>query len=638
MRNPTIVLIAAALEFGMVLLTANGADEPASQVVRKTIEAGHGGNFTYRFFQHGVEVAFQTTPPYWDDILTESGRVPDGPVVEYYGDGKTIEAEMTYVSNRLHGEFRTYDTNGNLDIHCTYSNGMKQGVLRNYLESGKIRQETEYQEGKRWGTEKEWYSNGKLDRVSEWVNGELHGMAYTYHGNGQIRSAMSFVNGKIASVGTNFYDNGAVQRCTYYEGSDHTRREDEYHPNGALMATTTYVKYKRQGTVKRYFDNGQLSAETPYTNDLISGVVREYHRNGQLWAKRPYDRGKISGIAEKYATNGTLLESMSYSAGVLDGTATFYYSTGVVKAVEEYLAGTCILVSLYDPEGLLISSDDAKKDGIRRVYGKGGRLDLECEYVDGTRTATIQREFDREGRLKKETPYLANHIEGCVREFIEGWLWKESLYIAGQLHGESRIYRSDGSLFDVTLFDHDVLQSRKRYHPNGRLEGETYFNDGKRQGLERHYFSNGNLQVSCQYETGNQIGVTTLYDEAGWKRAELQKEKESKVVTIRSFHPNGHAKNTRTMQGDLLLDEHGDPMNGPLRTLYADGSLESEVILKDGKPAGRDYTEFHSNGQKKYEGSFIYDMPFFIEIQHAYDDQGRRIDLPKEKSARHLLF
>lgn len=638
MRNAKIILIAAALDVCLLLPVTTMAGEPPSPVVRKTIEARDGGNFTYRFFQHGVEVATQTTPPYWDEILTENGRVPDGPVVEYYRDGRTIEAEMTYFSNRLHGEYRTYYTNGNLYTYCTYSNGLKQGVLRNYGENGKIYQEWEYRGGKQWGRSKDWYSDGKLDRVSEWVNGKLDGMSYTYHGNGQIRSASSFANGKPTGVSTDYYDNGAVQRRSYYEGSDHTRRVDEYHLNGMLKATTTYVKYKCEGTAKRYFENGQLSAETPYTNDLIHGVATEYYRSGQLWTKRPYDNGKISGIAETYATNGSPLEAVTYSSGVLDGTSIFYYSTGGTKAVELYQTGTCILVSFYDPVGRLISNDEAKRDGIRREYGKAGHLELECVYADGTRTTTIEREFDREGRLKKETPYSAKRIDGCVREYVDGWLWKESFYVVGQLHGESRIYLRDGSLFEVTLFDHDALQSRKKYHPNGNLEDEAYFHSGMQQGWDRQYFSNGNLCVSCQFEEGKRIGVTTFYDEAGWKRSELEPEKEKGVGTIRLFYPNGHSKGTRRMRGDCLLDEHGEPMNGPLRTTYEDGAVESELILKDGKPAGREYTEFHSNGQKKYEGVFIYDMPFYIQIQHAYDDHGQSIDIPKEQSVKYLLF
>ena len=595
--------------------------------------------FEYNFLLRGKNIAMHETDPYFDAVLAETGRVPDGPVLEYHGDVKAVKAEMTYLNNRLHGEFKEYYQSGNLFTHCTYSNGMKHGVLRNYRDDGQIYQEWHYRAGKQWGTEKNWYSSGELDSVSEWVDGNLHGVSRTYHGNGSVRSQATFDHGKVIGEVLLYYENGDVQeRRRYHQGEFHSRTEKEYHHNGQLKAVRTFEKDQRQGPVRESFDNGQLSSETPYTDDKVHGVAKTFFRNGQLRTETPYCQDRINGTAKEYAEDGKLLQAVSYAAGLLDGQSKYNHSDGKLKAVEEYRQGKLVAVSYHDPSGERIPDAEVRRDGIRREYFGPGRLKVECFYVDESKTTTLVREFDEKGRIDKEAPLFGGITNGVVRQYVDGWLWKETPYVKGKLHGETRMRTREGSLWEITEFDNDERISVKRYHPNGKLESEMHFRDGKEHGWHRDFFTNGFPQMECQYKHGKLVGPTTSFDETGWKRVEYELDDEAQAMTFRLFHPSGKLKATRTLKRGQFVDHDGKPMNGPLRTLHENGALESEVMLKDGTPAADSYAEFHANGQLKYKGTFIDDMPLCIAIENAYDDQGHKIDLPREASIRSLLY
>ena len=73
-----------------------------------------------------------------------------------------------------HGEYKRWDENGQLSVHCFFVNGRYHG------------------EAKLW-----WYENGQLRRHCFFVNDEFHGEYKSWRDNGQLSVHCFYVNGDI---------------------------------------------------------------------------------------------------------------------------------------------------------------------------------------------------------------------------------------------------------------------------------------------------------------------------------------------------------------------------------------------------------------------------------------------------------
>ena len=96
-------------------------------------------------------------------------------------------------------------------------------------------------------------------------------------------------------------------------------------------------------------------------------------------------------------------------------------------------------------------SDEDKITGCvgKEYYYNNGQLEIESEtpFKNGKENG-IEKEYYKNGRLKRETPY------------------------------------TDGELNGV----------EKRYYENGQLAGETPFKNGKENGVEKSYYESGQLE------------------------------------------------------------------------------------------------------------------------------------------------
>ena len=57
----------------------------------------------------------------------------------------------------------------------------------------------------------------------------------------------------------------------------------------------------------------------------------------------------------------------------------------------------------------------------------------------------------------------------------------------------------------------------RKYFPNGQLNYEAYFADGKREGLSRSWWSNGNLRSETLFQNGLEEGVSWSWYQTGEK-------------------------------------------------------------------------------------------------------------------------
>lgn len=89
---------------------------------------------------------------------------------------------------------------------------------------------------------------------------------------------------------------------------------------------------------------------------------------------------------------------------------------------------------------------NGKENGIEKEYYKNGRLKRETPYTDGKANG-IEKKYYENGRLKGETPYTDGKLNGVVKEYYEtGELLREAPYKNGEHDGVAKIYDKNGQL------------------------------------------------------------------------------------------------------------------------------------------------------------------------------------------------
>lgn len=89
---------------------------------------------------------------------------------------------------------------------------------------------------------------------------------------------------------------------------------------------------------------------------------------------------------------------------------------------------------------------NGKENGIEKEYYKNGRLKRETPHTDGKANG-IEKKYYENGRLKGETPYTDGKLNGVVKEYYEtGELLREAPYKNGEHDGVAKIYDKNGQL------------------------------------------------------------------------------------------------------------------------------------------------------------------------------------------------
>ena len=87
------------------------------------------------------------------------------------------------------------------------------------------------------------------------------------------------------------------------------------------------------------------------------------------------------------------------------------------------------------------------------------------------------------------------------------------------------LFTSKGSPINGTVIDNNGLYTdyvngkknglQKSFYENKQLQMSTEYKNGLKHGMDSRYHPNGNLKIQRIYENGNQIGETKSWDENG---------------------------------------------------------------------------------------------------------------------------
>lgn len=299
---------------------------------------------------------------------------------KFFWDNGNLQLEGTYVNDKKHGFFKTYDENGNFLMVYKYENDV---LIENAKETKVLQKKTAY------------HSNGKIAITATYFQGKPEGIRREYDTNGVLVRGYVFEDGILRYEGITdekgqrqglwkeYYPTGELRAKGHYKNSNMTGDWKFYLTDKTIEISGEYdSKGRKTGEWQWFYPGGELLAVDHYEDGLLEGDFVEYDENGEQLTRGQY----ISGMEEGdwFYRHGEKIEKGSFYEGQQIGTWRTWFANGKVASEVQYEQGL--------------------PDGYYRTYWENGNSKISGHYISGER-AGIWHQYDQDGKLLLTTEY-----------------------------------------------------------------------------------------------------------------------------------------------------------------------------------------------------------------------------------------
>ncbi len=193
-----------------------------------------------------------------------------------------------------------------------------------------------------------------------------------------------------------------------------------------------------------------------------TSTKKTYWENGQLKSELTYKDGKLNGRAVWYYENGEKELEAYYKDNILDGKLLRWYENGLQEVESFY--------------------KDGKLNGKAVTYNGFGYVVLEENYRNDTLYGTYNKFYD------DGAPQVAGGYKDGL--FDGRWIY----------------YNNHGKIVGMGEFDHGS-GTQKAWWPNGKLKREVTYVHNVKNGAERWYNQDGELEKVVYYEDGEPVNI-----------------------------------------------------------------------------------------------------------------------------------
>lgn len=446
-------------------------------------------------------IAFQAT--------TQEIPVSDGYVVFRYPDG-SISSEGTMRNGKPDGYWKTYFENGILKSEGNRVEFELDGMWKFYNEAGILILEIEYREGKKHGIRKTYRDEEIM--VERFELDEKQGITEYFFKDGILMRTIPFQNGLEQGNGFEYDRKGNIITLTEYRRGFVINRESINRSDRNGM---------KQGRWKHFYENGALSEEGFYRNDKRDGYFKTYDRDGNLLELKKFVDGeevadapeiiKTEVVTEYYET-GVISSVTNYRKGVPEGVSRMYANDGTIVKALIYIAGNIVGEGVMDEEG--------NKEGPWKEYYIDGKLRASGAYLKNRKTGKWVF-YHENGLVEQQGTFdeQGKPIGKWIWNYENGNLWREEYFVNGLVDGLVTEYDPDGNIISEGEYFEGLEEGKWIFKSeNHRIEG-TY-TAGKRNGIWRHFYKNGQLSFEGQFIDDNPNGQHVYYWEDGKKKDE----------------------------------------------------------------------------------------------------------------------
>ena len=203
-------------------------------------------------------------------------------------------------------------------------------------------------------------------------------------------------------------------------------------------------------------------------------------------------KGEKNGKYTAYFTDGSINALRTYKNNEIDGKETLYYNDETGRGMAH-----------------IYNYKNGKQDGLQQSYIEPSQGEYYFKYV---RT----EEFYKDGYMTWRKTYdVDGKNKRCLR--------KEELFKSGDYDPYlTKGYRQNGRQFYQTATDGFNWQDAAP--TGGRIEWYTV--KGKKDGLYKEWYPNGQLGDSCYYNADVSVGIEVMWDEKGNIIKNVRYEKE----------------------------------------------------------------------------------------------------------------
>ena len=446
-----------------------------------------------------------------------------------------------------------------------------------------------------------FHPNGIMSGEGYLKNGEPDGWWKSYNDQGTLISEGNRKELLLDSLWIFYNDKGdKVLSIHYKEGKKHGARtlyaEDEFTIEHWHHDTII-------NTVLTYYPDSVLKKSTPYEQGRRHGLEKEFNKSGLVTAITMFYRG---AMMRREFVNRT--DNFGYKQGnwkffwdngnmQMEGTFQNDKRNGFFKYYDE--EGHFLRVEKYANDQLLEDAPETKVLDKKTAYHANGKPAIVTTYYKGVEEG-IRREFDTTGAI----------IKGYV--FNNGFLRYEGITDHdGKRQGLWKEYYPNGELRSIGKYLNSIMVDEwKFYFEDKRIEMVGSYNKkGKKVGEWLWYYPDGSPLTIENYVDGDLDGPYVEYDEEG---KELSKgeyivgEKDGAWVY---------------RYGEMLEKGSYDDgrQNGTWRVSYPSGKTASEFNYDAGVIHGK-FTIYWENGRTKLSGKYNAGEP--EGVWQKYDEEG----------------
>jgi antitoxin component YwqK of YwqJK toxin-antitoxin module len=554
------------------------------------------------------------------------------------------------------GWYKTYHTNGAVNLDTKIEKDEIQGEATYYYPDGKLKTKANYNIGKRHGEWTWYYKNGKVETTGNYINGDESGKWLYYYEDGTLEREEEYEKGAKKGI-LKYYDTKGRVYAELVLKNGYTDSYKYYDINGKVFAEAktqggklNFVRYssyrnkiregqlvngKEEGTWKFYYENGALQYEMPFSKGKENGKMTYYYKNGKINYLAYFVDGEREGFYQSFHMNGKLETEGYYSKGERYGPWDYYYANGKLETREFYMANQ-ITGKDYEynvdgtPEGYSVYKNDFfnnyyQTDTSGNVYNKtnltygtgkykliqpGKQLMLEATYKGGSKDS-ISISYFNDKNIRNIQSYKYGVRNGLYKSYNEnGKLKSEGMYVDGDQEGEWRYYNEDGKMYRKANFREGEYHGPYfTYHSNGAVEIECSYQNGILDSTYVMKDKEGILMVQFEYEGG----VLKSYTYLGTSNKLVPAiQVKNETVEIKAFYPSGKTSINYKVENGLI--------QGQYLEYYSNGQLYVDAMFKDGNYQGA-YKIYYPNGILKRDETHDYDEE--IGISKFYHENGK---------------
>lgn len=306
------------------------------------------------------------------------------------------------------------------------------------------------------------------------------------------------------------------------------------------------------------------------------------------------------------------------------------------------------------------------KHGLTKEFYQSGQLKAEVNFDNGKIDGRLKAYFES-GQIAEISNWKNDSLNGLAKYYYDnGVLYREANYKAGRLNGEQKTFYENGKLNTSLLYKDDLLWQvtinhdstgnkldemtmtngtgvLNVYYPSGVIKSVTEFRDGKPNGKSIWYYESGKDLAVFYLVAGKKEGKLVSFHENGKPAKESFYKNDYIIGTERAFNVNGILISEVTYKQDLTQEDIKkltgrisrvasgviDPvgfsrgiMNGPCKTYYDNGRIESERYYFNGLQDSL-FKEYFDNGIIKTDIFFDDNYRSNKRYERRFDKTGK---------------